>query len=229
VENAMVMPLTIGSERQKIKDMQIGDYIKVGYGTGATLNAYGTFQSVVGTALTGAYSTTEIPLTGINAVSTSGYFYMVKVDKGLLVSDRVIHVSVTWDVLNTAKVIEGVQFTLDGIAGSMRSLTGGIAYADSFGFKATTSQGTKRAFPSNNEYDKYIYNLPTSLIQSGKTIEDVFHHLSTQSWCQDTLILSLGASSYRVARWDSANSFDFWSSATVRTGTGFRPVFDYYE
>jgi hypothetical protein len=227
----MVMPLTTGLERQKIKDMQIGDYIKVGYGTGATLNALGTFQSVVGTALTGAYSTTEIPLTGINAVSTSGYFYMVKVDKGLLVSDRIIHVSVSWDTLNTAKVIEGLQFTLDGIVGNIRSLHGGVAFSDSNGNKATTSQSTGKAFPNNNGFDKYITGFPTSLIQSGKTVDDVFHSNSSTvlSWCADTPITSIGANTNRVARATNTTGFYQIVSSTASTTYGFRPVFDYYE
>lgn len=223
----MGVPSTTGVERQNIKDMQIGDYIKVGYATGGTLNAFGTFQSAIGNSLTGNYSTSEIPLTGINAVSTQGYFYMVKVDKGILIADRPIHVNITWDVLNTAKVIEGLQFSLNAIVGNIRSLTGGVSYSDSNGNKSTTNQSTGLAFPRNNEYDVYIKGFPVSLIQVGKVVDDVFHHNATGSFCQETPITGVNANTHRVRR--MGNTVSFYTDLSNATGYCFRPVFEYYE
>jgi hypothetical protein len=231
VSKNMGIPATTGVERQNIRDMQIGDYIKVGYATGGTLNALGTFQSVIGSSLTGNYSTSEIPSTGINAVSTQGYFYMVKVDKGVLVADRSIHAGISWDTLNTAKAIEGLQFTLNSITGNIRVLTGGVAWLDVNGNKQTVTQTTGNAFPLGNEFDKYIVNFPTNLIQSGKVINDVFNSNTIKTWCQETPNTVVGANTNRIARTSSTSGYInlYLSNTTTSTNACFRPVFDYIE
>lgn len=50
----------------------------------------------------------EIPVTG--TATPDGLFYFVKTAKGTLVADRVIQTGISWDVLNSAKFIEGTIF-----------------------------------------------------------------------------------------------------------------------
>jgi hypothetical protein len=113
------------------------------------------------------------------------------------------------------------------IQGSIRSLTGGVAFADANGNSSTTDQ-SKGAFPTNNEWDKYIVNFPIDKIQVGKTLSDVFNHLSTpRTWTQDTPMLSLGVSANRIAR--ASTMLIPSGSTTINNSTGFRPAFEYKE
>ncbi|OME43863.1 hypothetical protein BSK59_33455, partial [Paenibacillus odorifer] len=68
---------------------------------------------------------------------------------------------------------------------NIRSLTGGVAFADANGNGATTDLGYGM-LPTNNEWDKYISNFPPSKIQLGKTLDDVFHWNGAVTWSQDT-------------------------------------------
>jgi hypothetical protein len=47
----------------------------------------------------------EIPVTG--TATPDGLFYFRKADKGLLIADRVVQTGISWDVLNSAKYIQG--------------------------------------------------------------------------------------------------------------------------
>ncbi|KIL71962.1 hypothetical protein [Pseudobacillus badius] len=123
------------------------------------------------------------------------------------------------------------EFEMFETAGIIRSLTGGVAYADANGNKATTDQGYG-GWPTNNEWDRYIVNFPKDKIQTGKTLDDVFHCLSAGTWCQDTPVSN---STSRVFRggWDVSsqknNSFSSTSSSQSSGSWGFRPVFAYKE
>ena len=127
-------------------------------------------------------------------------------------------------------------------AGIIRSLTGGVAYADANGNKSMTNLGYG-AFPVNNEFDKYIVNFPQELIQNGKTIDDVFHckrdatNNIPYTWCQDTPINGIlnvnsvaGDSSRRVCRvvWNTSTHSHLPSNDNG-SYVGFRPVFEYIE
>jgi len=280
----MPMPATTGQLRTRIQDMQIGDYIVCNYQ--ASSGAVGTFSNLGGAV------ETEIPVAG--SATPNGSFYFVKVDKGLLIADRVIQHSISWDTLNAGKAIQGkplnnyfgllnpdglppntgygVTFSPDGNylavvhAGppfitvyknvgaevTVRSLTGGVAYADGNGNFSLTDQG-HGGWPTNNEWDKYIVNFPANKIQAGKTLDDVFHHETTNvvTWCQDTPIngmthpLSGGSpspstSGARVHRGlakptNQTNSADlawaqpYWNTVWNGVLQGFRPVFEYKE
>lgn len=113
-------------------------------------------------------------------------------------------------------------------AGVIRSLTGGVAYADANGNKSTTDLGFG-GWPANNEWDKYIVNFPQDKIQEGKTIEDVFHSASAgrRTLTQDTYYSS---SSSRVARgYGETNAVNVGSSNLTNVNLGFRPCFSYKE
>ncbi|GEC89782.1 discoidin domain-containing protein [Brevibacillus brevis] len=129
------------------------------------------------------------------------------------------------------------------VVGSIRSLTGGVAYADANGNMSLTNQG-KGAFPIINEWDKYIVNFPVDKIQSGKTLDDVFHYADNYSWVQETPLygtwrdgagsVGTGASaSTRIVRGNTNRSvwmdINYNSTSYTTTTWGFRPVFEYKE
>ncbi|OXB94739.1 hypothetical protein [Parageobacillus galactosidasius] len=235
----MPVPATTGQLRTRIEDTQIGDYIKTGYFTQTSINLYGGITGAGSDIPPGSpYDTNEIPLTGFGSgnTATAGYFYFIKVAKGLLIADRVIHNQISWDTLNSNKAIQGYPKTLTGIQGIIRSLTGGVAYADANGNKSTTDQGYG-GWPTNNEWDKYINRFPQELIQSGKTLDDVFHSKNIGTWTQDTpqlgIIINSSSStaSDRMIRRELGAPYHIHKVTSNTSGTliGFRPVFEYIE
>jgi hypothetical protein len=216
----MGVPATVGQLKSNIADMQIGDYIVCNYT--ASSGAVGTFSNFGGTA------GTEIPVS--SSATPNGTFYFVKVAKGLLVADRVVQHTISWDTLNAGKFIEGKTMTLGTTSGILRSLTGGVAYADANGNKSTTDLGYG-AFPVNNEWDKYIVNFPQELIQSGKTLDDVFHFTNARTWVQDTwynLNTNRVQRGYTLAN-NGAKYISYFTSSSSSNTHGFRPVFEYIE
>lgn len=228
----MAVPATTGQLRTRVPDLMTGDYIVCDYTSIA--NTVGTFSNIGGQVLV------EIPTLGTE--SPYGSFYFIKVDKGLLVADRVVQVFVSWDVLNAGRVIQGKPQTFGTVSGIIRSLTGGVAYADSDGNKATTEQGYG-GWPTNNEWDTYIVNFPSYLIQSGKTLDDVFHVDYNATFCQDPAMVGLkhvntptlsATYAHRIFRGVETTSnthktVGFASSNIAYGWVGFRPVFEYKE
>lgn len=85
----MPVPATKGQLRTKIEDMQIGDYIAVNVVPG-------------GGYLLGTGGLPEVPLSGLvnNASAYQYFWYMLKADKGLLISDRAWLHTESWDSYN---------------------------------------------------------------------------------------------------------------------------------
>ncbi|WP_312113528.1 discoidin domain-containing protein [Brevibacillus reuszeri] len=361
----MPAPATTGQLRDKVSDMEVGDYIK------ASLYSDNTAALAV-INLNPSSGISEIPLTG-NPASTTGFFYFIKVDKGLLIADRVCRHSVSWDAINAAKYIQGIPWAnsiipimtsndspvgkanasstvsgawrcFDGSAtnswisasvptstspewvafeftepkvikrydiiayssadpgrskfwtfeasndgmtwdvldaytsgaawtdkieivinnntpylkyrismtermgvsayvrigdikmydavGIIRSLSGGVAFADANGNRSTTDTGNG-GWPVNNEWDKYVVNFPTNMIQVEKSLDDVFHYINVVTWCQDTPSLSMpsAVNTARVGRGQSKiDGFGFNPSTLTSATLGcFRPVFEYKE
>lgn len=107
-----------------------------------------------------------------------------------------------------------------------------LEFAESREKLATMSLTNKEcgAFPTNNEWDKYIVNFPADKIQAGKTLDDVFHvNTLPCTWVQDTPVIALGASTNRVIRGNPVRYFGFLLSSTSSSSYGFRPVFEYKE
>lgn len=123
-------------------------------------------------------------------------------------------------------------------AGTIRSLTGGVAYVDAEGNRSLTDQGLG-GWPANNEWDRYIVNFPTDKIQPGKALDDVFHVHKNEdganlpfTWCQETpsILLPSGANTSRISRGRlGENYFSYSASTTSAASYGFRPVFQYKE
>lgn len=226
----MAVPATTGKLCTTIEEMKIGDYIAV------------SNDSTHGHRL-GTNGLSEIPVTGNS--DGMGFYYFVKVDKGLLVSDRVTRHSISWDTLNSVRSIEGAVTIYGTTQGLRRSLTGGAAYADEFGNISLSDRGFG-GWPTNNEWDKHIVNFPSNKIQSGKTIDDIFHirrsSASPYTWCQETpvngLTSNLGAgtanNTYRIMRGlidthSETATVSFSPSSINDSIRGFRPVFEYKE
>ncbi|PVC75084.1 hypothetical protein C2I27_04145 [Priestia megaterium] len=126
--------------------------------------------------------------------------------------------------------LSGLKFNFkENVYGTIRSLTGGVAYADLSGNKSLTDQN-RGAWPTNNEWDTYIVNFPPSLIQSGKSLDDVFHISNSITLTQDTPASGVGSSTNRIARGNNvlATGLFIPYSNTVNTN-GFRPVFEYID
>ncbi|WP_427051180.1 hypothetical protein [Paenibacillus sp. TC-CSREp1] len=231
----MAVPATTGQLRERVEDMEIGDYIVWKYDSTITGYIFG--------GSTSGY--TEIAVTGhpLGSMPAKYFWYGIKVDKGLLISDRIVSHTVTWDWLNTNKFVEGFPLTISGISGAVRSLSGGVLYADANGNKSNADLGYG-AFPSMNEWDKYIIKFPFNKISTGNTLDDVFHYLTNYTWCRETPIYgtwkdsagntsSSASSSHRIGR--GSNTRTQWSdlnyagSSNSSATWGFRPVFEYKE
>ena len=125
----------------------------------------------------------------------------------------------------------------------IRSLSGGCAYADANGNKSLTN-ASKGAWPTNNEWDKYIVNSDLKGKMT-KGDDNIWHYKSSHlcSWVKETPINGTwndglghtGASSnvYRINRgyfsdgtWQDVN---FGTSSVANVNFGFRPVLNYVE
>jgi F5/8 type C domain len=121
------------------------------------------------------------------------------------------------------------------IIGVVRSLTGGISYADANGNRSDSDQGYG-GWPTNNEWDRYVVNFPVDKIQPGKTIDDVFHwNIDTGTWCQDT---HFSMNTARTVRGRYVYSGTVYGNLKYLAGSsssqsgmtwGFRPVLEYKE
>ncbi|WP_127544351.1 hypothetical protein [Paenibacillus amylolyticus] len=231
----MAVPATIGQLREKLFEMEIGDYIVWKYDN--TTSGY-----IFGGSTTGY---TEIPLTGnpLASMPLKYFWYAIKVDKGLLIADRVVSNTTTWDWLNSNKFVESSPRIISETSGVVRCPSGGVAYADANGNKSNTDLGFG-AFPTINEWDKNIINFPVTNIISGKKLDDIFHYLDNYTWCKETPISGtwkdkagnsttsasntqrVGRGSNTRAQWGDIN---YNASSSSSATWGFRPVFEYRE
>jgi hypothetical protein len=89
------------TQRTKVEDMLVGDCIPCRY-TASSATA-GIF-SELGTCIAA-----EIPIAG--TATPDGLFYFIKVDKGILIADRVVQTGISWNILNASRYIEGIVST----------------------------------------------------------------------------------------------------------------------
>ena len=153
-------------------------------------------------------------------------------DKTLLICDRVILVSVSWDDLNGQGYVTGKTITIDGTKYKCRLLTGGSNRRNNDWYAGGT--------PTNNEWDRFITreevitglpapvssDLDTNLntTDHNSTHNQLWHWVGVYSWCQETWAenASLRARrGYRSARYWSRNS-----SGYRYVNVGFRPVLE---
>ena len=104
----MTTPASNGKLCTRLEDMCVGDYIRCEY-IAEKENVAGIFQN-----LGKESSLNEIPFAGksmrteynISSVS-NGYFYFIKVDKGLLVADRQVQANISATAINNASYLNG--------------------------------------------------------------------------------------------------------------------------
>ena len=153
-------------------------------------------------------------------------------DKTLLICDRVILVSVSWDDLNGQGYVTGKTITIDGTKYKCRLLTGGSNRRNNDWYAGGT--------PTNNEWDRFITreevitglpapvssDLDTNLntTDHNSTHNQLWHWVGVYSWCQETWAEN---ASYRAYR--GCNSARRWysdSSGGRYVFVGFRPVLE---
>jgi len=205
-------------ENISLSNMEIGDYIPCRYT--ATSGIAGSFSEL------GTCEADEISVSGTD--TPDGKFNFVKVAKGTLVADRNLQTGVSWNILNSAKLIEGTTGAITSVPTAViRSLSGGNSYLSATQTSSTTDSSLG-SFPPNNEYDQYIQ---LSTLDNKITAGDnnVWNYSGISSWVQETPITTIGSSSNRVYRGNTLLGFGQQASSTVNATTGFRPVLIYDE
>ena len=153
-------------------------------------------------------------------------------DKTLLICDRVILVSVSWDDLNGQGYVTGKTITIDGTKYKCRLLTGGSNRRNNDWYAGGT--------PTNNEWDRFITreevitglpapvssDLDTNLntTDHNSTHNQLWHWVGVYSWCQETWAENASFRAYRG--YYSARSWHTNSSGIRRVHVGFRPVLE---
>lgn len=94
----LIHPYSEGIEENNLADMEIGDFISCKY-TALTSGQPGYFSEL------GTCAASDIPVSG--SATPNGKFNFIKADRGLLIADRVVQHSISWDTLRSAGFIEG--------------------------------------------------------------------------------------------------------------------------
>ena len=153
-------------------------------------------------------------------------------DKTLLICDRVILVSVSWDDLNGQGYVTGKTITIDGTKYKCRLLTGGSNRRNNDWYAGGT--------PTNNEWDRFITreevitglpapvssDLDTNLntTDHSSTHNQLWHWVGVYSWCQETW--AENASCRALRGYGSARFWVNYSSGFRYVFVGFRPVLE---
>jgi hypothetical protein len=184
-----------------IKDLEIGKRIRCHY-QATTANTVGIFSNL------GQETSDFIPVTSSNV--PNGDFYWVMADeynkKKILIADRNIQHSISWDTLNSAGIASGSGLPINWIDNStyntdVRLLTGGINNTD-----------------KDNEWDKYI----VSSTLNGNIVagdNNVWSHSSVLSWTSTTSS-SANFRTIRTTTWNNGSP----GSHYIGVNVGFRPV-----
>lgn len=154
-------------------------------------------------------------------------------DKTLLICDRVILVSVSWDDLNEQGYVTGKTVIIDGAKYKCRLLTGGSSYR-------TDTDAFTGGAPTNNEWDRFITReevisgLPVPLSSDldkaiNETDKNSIHNqfwnwMGVYSLCQEKYARN---ATYRAHR--GSSSARYWNAfeASLRhIYMGFRPVLE---
>jgi len=93
----------LGAPKTSLEEMKIGDYIPCKY-TAFVSGQVGYFSEL------GTTTAPEISTIGNDNTVPNGSFNFIKVDRGLLIADRNIQCSMSWNTLNSKGLIEGTNF-----------------------------------------------------------------------------------------------------------------------
>ena len=153
-------------------------------------------------------------------------------DKTLLICDRVILVSVSWDDLNGQGYVTGKTITIDGTKYKCRLLTGGSNRRNNDWYAGGT--------PTNNEWDRFITreevitglpapvssDLDTNLntTDHNSAHNQLWHWVGVYSWCQETWAENASSRAFRGCY--SARYWDYSGATDQFASVGFRPVLE---
>ena len=153
-------------------------------------------------------------------------------DKTLLICDRVILVSVSWDDLNGQGYVTGKTITIDGTKYKCRLLTGGSNRRNNDWYAGGT--------PTNNEWDRFITreevitglpapvssDLDTNLntTDHNSAHNQLWHWVGVYSWCQETWAENASYRAYRGCT--SARIWNYSGATHQNANVGFRPVLE---
>jgi hypothetical protein len=202
------MALTL---KTKLSGLNVGDYVWCKYNA-PTSGQVGSFSNIA-TKTDADVSTQLIPVA--SSATPNGYFKLIKVgidylDRDILIADRNVQHSISWDVLNTNGISSGsgLPIKIDNnnesqIKFAMRLLTGGTVSTD-----------------KDNEWDNYIVN---STLGGAITAGDnaVWNWLNIESWSST----SVSAANRASRGYAASSSLVSVATATVNAQRGFRPVF----
>ena len=153
-------------------------------------------------------------------------------DKTLLICDRVILVSVSWDDLNGQGYVTGKTITIDGTKYKCRLLTGGSNRRNNDWYAGGT--------PTNNEWDRFITreevitglpapvssDLDTNLntTDHNSAHNQLWHWVGVYSWCQETWAENASCRANRGCI--SARNWGYNGATLQNAHVGFRPVLE---
>ena len=153
-------------------------------------------------------------------------------DKTLLICDRVILVSVSWDDLNGQGYVTGKTITIDGTKYKCRLLTGGSNRRNNDWYAGGT--------PTNNEWDRFITreevitglpapvssDLDTNLntTDHNSAHNQLWHWVGVYSWCQEAWAENASSRAYRG--YISARRWSYHGATPQYADVGFRPVLE---
>ena len=153
-------------------------------------------------------------------------------DKTLLICDRVILVSVSWDDLNGQGYVTGKTITIDGTKYKCRLLTGGSNRRNNDWYAGGT--------PTNNEWDRFITreevitglpapvssDLDTNLntTDHNSAHNQLWHWVGVYSWCQETWAENASCRARRGC--NSARRWNYYDATNQDARVGFRPVLE---
>lgn len=189
----------------EIYQMEIGDYVWCKYT--ASSGKIGVFSDFA-TKTDAEVANQLIPVA--SSATPNGYFKFIMVHNwngdNILVADRNIQHSISWDTLNTAGIASGNGLPYDSLIrrATIRLFSGGVTSAD-----------------KDNEWDKYIVN--TNLNGAITVGDNIIWNAVTWSWTSTTST----ASTHRAIRgggsvgeWNGGNP----GSSYIGSNVGFRPA-----
>jgi hypothetical protein len=188
----MAAPQTNGVLRTTLESMNIGDYIKCEIYKAPTSNIVFTSSFLGNLSTVDTESSTTPPMYVVGSTFNYRFFYLIKVDTGLLIADRLLFSNMSAQILNAQNYLLGKKLSdkcmmrclsraefLKYISNS--DLNGNIIKADAnvwHGLVGTGANSTSLAFgnlyPEINQ-DRIGSNVKTSLYMDGSTYSTTSH------------------------------------------------------
>jgi hypothetical protein len=230
----MAAPQTNGILRTTLESMNIGDYIK------CEIAKLGSGPIVFTSSFLGNLSTDNNELSpttphiyAVGSSITRTFFYLIKVDTGLLIADRIILANISAQALNGMDLFLGKKLSdkcmlrclsraefLKYISNS--DLNGNIAKADVnvwHGQTGATAIGVGNHYIELNQ-DRVSSNIKTSFLLSGVTLDSTAH--ATTGSASRTIYILNGYTSTLAATYTYGGMpyYDYLS---------FRPALEYID